>query len=417
MMARPPQRQSHPDRRDQRDRSQTRTSGSHQNAPPSGKRPLYAAAASAMPAPATTGNVGLWYDKFCDRWKPDWTGFAGDSGKRDWIAQIANIGAGKSQKKVGNGALMTEAVKRLEDLVKAQAGCSFQRTTAWRFVTGLGRNHPVENGFAWRHDLGTPHIAGSSLKGLVRAYARDWAGLDDETLERIFGPKPEAGLAIGSVVFLDSLPTEPVVLDADVKTPHYGPWYQGETNAIPADWHSPTPIPFLTVAPDQTFVFAVLPRNQLNQQDQEDCKDAADLLKEALETLGAGAKTAVGYGQFVEAQAPSDGPTAQADRQITAPTKVVALPKPGEKVEAQLLEERTKKGGWRAMHAPSGLSGPIQNSNDVPSDKSAGDVLELIVASATERGVDFRYPTSADEARALRAPGKGRGGRGKPRRR
>ncbi len=279
-----------------------RSSGSHPNALPNGNRPLYAAAASATVVSTTTGNAGLWYDKFCDRWKPDWTGFAGDSGKRDWITQIANIGAGKSEKKVGDRALMKEYVKRFEDLTKAQAGRSFRRTTAWRFVTELGRNHPVENGFAWRHDLGTPYIAGSSLKGLVRAYARDWTDLDDETLKRIFGPKPEAGLAIGSVVFLDALPTEPVALDADVMTPHYGPWYQGETNAVPADWHSQTPIPFLTVAPGQTFVFAVLPRNQLSQQGREDCKKATDLLKEALETLGAGAKTAVGYGQFVEEQ-------------------------------------------------------------------------------------------------------------------
>jgi CRISPR-associated protein Cmr6 len=158
----------------------------------------------------------------------------------------------------------------------------------------------VESGLAWRHDLGTPYIAGSSLKGLARAYARDWAGLDDETFKRVFGPKPEAGLAIGSVVFLDTLPIEPIVLDADVMTPHYGPWYQGETNAVPADWHSPTPIPFLTVAPGQTFLFGLLPRNPSNQQDREDCKRAAHLLKEALETLGSGAKTAVGYGQFVD---------------------------------------------------------------------------------------------------------------------
>jgi CRISPR-associated protein Cmr6 len=282
---------------------------------------LYAAAASATVVSTTTGNASLWYDKFCDRWKPDWTGFAGDSGKRDWITQIANIGEGKSEKKVGDRALMKESVKRLEDLTKAQAGRSFRRTTAWRFVTGLGRNNPVENGFAWRHDLGTPYIAGSSLKGLVRAYARDWVSLDDETLKRIFGPKPEAGLAIGSVVFLDALPTEPVALDADVMTPHYGPWYRGETNAVPADWHSPTPIPFLTVAPGQTFVFAVLPRNRSNQQDQEDCKQAADLLKEALETLGAGAKTAVGYGQFVEEQAKED------EVRSRTPTKIASTPR------------------------------------------------------------------------------------------
>ena len=90
-----------------------RSSGSHPNALPNGNRPLYAAAASATVVSTTTGNAGLWYDKFCDRWKPDWTGFAGDSGKRDWITQIANIGAGKSEKKVGDRALMKESCQML----------------------------------------------------------------------------------------------------------------------------------------------------------------------------------------------------------------------------------------------------------------------------------------------------------------
>jgi CRISPR-associated protein Cmr6 len=77
-----------------------------------------------------------------------------------------------------------------------------------------------------------------------------------------------------------------------------------------------------------------------------------------------------------------------------------------------LLEERTKKGGWKAMHEPSRLSGPIQNSESVPTDKNAGDSLKLIVANATERELAFRYPTPADEARAQRPS---RGGRQGPR--
>jgi CRISPR-associated protein Cmr6 len=261
-------------------------------------RPLYNQAARGELALTASANRGLWYDKFCDRWKPDWSGFEGDSGKRDWIAKTANIG------EAGDGALLKEAVERCQTLAKALQGQSFRRTTAWRFVSGLGRSHPVENGFAWRHDTGAPYLPGSSLKGLARAYARDWEGLSDEILERIFGPKPEADLQVGSVMFLDALPVEPVVLQADVMTPHYGPWNQNEKDAIPGDWHSPTPIPFLTVAPGQTFLFAVLPRDPSHEQDRKDRKTATHLLAQALETLGAGAKTAVGYGQFV---APEEG--------------------------------------------------------------------------------------------------------------
>lgn len=279
-----------------RDRPRAGASGSRASA----ARPLYKDAAKATWSTTTAGNAGLWYDKFCDRWKPDWTGFAGDSGKRDWIAQIANVGAGSTPKTVGDSALINEAAARLDALVKARDGSSFRRTTAWRFVTGLGRSHPIENGFAWHQTLGTPYLAGPGLKGLARAYARDWDCVPEKSVLRIFGPKPEAGLPLGSVVFLDALPIAPIVLEADVMTPHYARWYQD--GAVPGDWHSPTPIPFLAVATGQTFLFAMLPQNPSKPEDREDCACAARLLSEALDVLGAGAKTATGYGQFVAQQ-------------------------------------------------------------------------------------------------------------------
>jgi CRISPR-associated protein Cmr6 len=256
---------------------------------------LYAAARAAHRQAGS--NAGLWYDKFCDRWNADWTGFAGDSGKRDWIETIANIGEVRTPKTVGDAGQIAEACRRLESLAATRNGQSFRTATAWRFASGLGRSHPVENGFAWHHTLGTPYLAGAGLKGLARAYARDWRNdVSESDIHRIFGPTLKGALAVGSVVFLDALPVAPVVLEADVMTPHYGPWY--EKRDVPGDWHSPTPIPFLTVAPEQSFLFCLLPRGAA-VQDVDDCGMAAGLLKEALEVLGAGAKTAAGYGQFV----------------------------------------------------------------------------------------------------------------------
>lgn len=70
------------------------------------------------------------------------------------------------------------------------------------------------------------------------------------------------------------------------------------------------------------------------------------------------------------------------------------LPKHGEKVEAVLLEEKTKKNKWKARHEGSGLSGPIINSESVPPDKKAGDRISLIVhsVSASSKTIDFRIP-------------------------
>lgn len=90
-----------------------------------------------------------------------------------------------------------------------------------------------------------------------------------------------------------------------------------------------------------------------------------------------------------------------------------SLPSAGDRVEAVLLDEKTRKGGWKAKLGPSGLAGPIQNSADVPGDKKPGDKLTLIVASVNPRDIAFRYPTPADEQRAQRRsaqPERGPGG-------
>jgi CRISPR-associated protein Cmr6 len=92
-----------------------------------------------------------------------------------------------------------------------------------------------------------------------------------------------------------------------------------------------------------------------------------------------------------------------------------AEPRAGDRVQAELLAEKTAKGGWRARHVDSGRAGPVVNSADVPADKKAGDRLELIVVSINPREISFRYPTAADAAPKKPAgkgkpPGRGPGG-------
>lgn len=361
-----------------------------------GRRPLYAESTGARLISTTIGNTGLWYDKFCDRWNQDWSGL-GDSGKRCWIAGIANLD-GTAAKRVGDPALLREMAQRQRDLVSARDGQCFLVGTAWRFASGLGRSHPVENGFTWHHGLGTPYLPSSSVKGVARALAL-WTKFAD--IDRIFGPDKGTSAA-GSVIFLDALPVDPVALDVDVMTPHYGPWYQ-DTGEVPGDWHSPTPIPFLAVAPGQTFQFALLPRTKA---DAADCAKAAELLREALNRLGAGAKTAVGYGQFepVKAETETAAPRARSAGRTDLPH--------GE-LRAELLGEKTRKGGWRARHLDTGIEGPV--TGDAPDDCNAGDIVTLVRVNRT----DFGWRKEQDRARPKeparkdggRPPGKGKGGK------
>lgn len=236
-------------------------------------------------------NTGLWYEKFFQRWSGDWT--ISEGGRKNWIEEVA-------ANPVGNETLLKEAILRQVSLVSALAGEYRCFVTNWRFVTGLGRNHPVENGFAWHHTLGVPYLPGSSVKGIVRSWVESWLELAPSEIERVFGPgDKKAEKYVGSVIFFDALPVRPVKLEADVMTPHYQDYYQQEQPRLaPGDWYDPVPIPFLTVAPKQLFLFAVAPRRGHVVQDREDFLKVLGWLTEALTNIGAGAKTAVGYGRL-----------------------------------------------------------------------------------------------------------------------
>jgi len=233
-------------------------------------------------------NAGLWYDKFCDQWLEGWD-CLGETGKKNWIQ-------GVTKGRVGDTRLIKEVVNRRLNLIEKCGGTPLYFNTEGSFVTGLGRNHPVENGFAWHHSLGTPYLPGSSVKGIVRSWAKVWEEEAEEVISRIFGPRGSDYPSVGSVIFLDAIPLDPVQLKPDVMTPHYGPYYQG--NEPPADWHNPVPVPFLVVDSKQDFLFCLLPRRPLQMQDREDCQKAVVWLKMALKYVGGGAKTAAGYGRF-----------------------------------------------------------------------------------------------------------------------
>ncbi len=294
--------------------------------------PLYQEAREAAPAPALAsdrmvGHAGLWWDKFCDVWNRDWSNpdtqviCEEKSGqakserpdKLQWILSLLHPRgrdrrvdrevASEARLRIGDPALLAEAHRRLGEMWRALNAHRRELELTAPFVTGTGLEHPTENGFVFHHTLGVPYLPASSLKGLLRAYAGQWAGAGQETIARIFGPEAKgAALHVGSVIVFDALPVEPVKLAVEITTPHYQPWYQAErpSERPPADWHDPIPIPFLVLRPGARFVFAVAPRRPDREQDREDAKNVAGWLSEALAWLGAGAKTALGFGRFEE---------------------------------------------------------------------------------------------------------------------
>jgi CRISPR-associated protein Cmr6 len=285
-------------------------------------------------------------------------------------------------------------------------------STTGRLMVGLGSESILETGLRLHHTYGLPIIPGSALKGLASHYCHDvWgeshaeAPPEENRLFRLggtyhsllFGTTEDGGV----IGFHDALITPESLnkgaLRLDVMTPHHPRWQNNE--AAPTDFDSPNPVSFVSVS--GTFEIRlswVGPMDTPKDQSEAWTVLAMKILCEALAEWGVGGKTSSGYGRLAASSTAADS-TQPATAVRTAP------PASGTIVDAQLLEERTKKGGWKALHEPSGLSGPIVNTGDIPAERNAGDGLRLMVQSANQREISFKYPTPADEARAKLSPG------------
>lgn len=194
------------------------------------------------------------------------------------------------------------------------------------FTTGLGNEHPLENGFAFLNPYGLPYLAGSGVKGVLRAAARELAegawddthGWDDAAIDILFGPKTSGADALhrrGALRFRDVIPELPPgnALHVEVMTPHQSHYLQrrpASGSDSPHDSGQPNPITFLTVPPGARFVFVIdcdlpflkrlVPGIAESGRWREMVEAALGL---AFDWIGFGAKTAVGYGAMARDEA------------------------------------------------------------------------------------------------------------------
>jgi CRISPR-associated protein Cmr6 len=254
-------------------------------------------------------------------------------------------------------------------------GLRLQATAVAPFTTGLGNEHPLENGFAFLNPYGLPYLPGSGVKGVLRTAAKelasgqwgskDWHNAEDQRhevhnkqgqrlfdasdLDVLFGSEALDGQnhLRGVLSFWDVIPQiEGNSLMVEIMTPHQSHYYQDKDVAgsnSPHDSGSPNPISFLTVPPKSQFAFHVVCDNARLEHLAPDLANNERwkvLLKEAFEHafawLGFGAKTSVGYGAMdrdTKAEAKLASAQAQAQAAAEKSNKMASLSDNARQVE------------------------------------------------------------------------------------
>jgi len=183
------------------------------------------------------------------------------------------------------------------------------------FATGLGLEHPVDNGFAFLSPYGLPYLAGSGVKGVLRQAAKELrddgdAAITQSLIDLLFGQElPDAKALRGVLTCWDVFP-QPFAgqLAVEIMTPHFGDYYQGK--GTPHDAGKPNPIPFLAIPARSDFRFVITcDPARLPAGCTEWKATMTRIVEHAFAWLGFGAKTAVGYGALAE------DPAAAAERQ------------------------------------------------------------------------------------------------------
>lgn len=238
---------------------------------------------------ADSPNAGLLFDKYLDKWH-----FANGTEPGPTSKEKSGFYAGAAGSVTPYSSNLAKAyIERRRRLLYALKGRAVSASTGWRLVSGLGSTHPLETGFIWHRTLGVPYLPGSSVKGMMRAWLTHWIR-DAERADTLFGDSGDTGM--GRLIVFDAIPMDKVILEVDIMNPHYSDYYKDPERNLPADYGMPSPVNFLVVAPGQRFEFALAPVSE--RCTDEDLSDGIELLKQALSTIGCGAKTAVGYGVF-----------------------------------------------------------------------------------------------------------------------
>ncbi len=259
------------------------------------------------------------------------------------------------------------------------------------FATGLGLEHPVENGFAFLSPYGLPYLAGSGVKGVLRKAAEELrddgdTDISQPVIDALFGKEDANSARRGALSCWDVFPRPPKdEMSIEIMTPHLGHYYQGGSS--PHEAGKPNPIPFLAVPAGSAFRFVVTCEPALlgDAVDLNVWKDLLDrITRHAFDWLGFGAKTAVGYGAM------EDDPRAREERDRIQ-----------REAQEKLQREQKEQERLRTLELMTPLERSIREFLDARTDKNQPEVSALMQGLKTSRWSGDEKREVARQVRAI----------------
>ncbi len=259
----------------------------------------------------STASPGLRFGMYLQIWS---SSFAKE---KETVEPLKRAGRLNDHDKAVMAALFARQQAGFNAMVAGTDALQLDAVSTAPFTTGLGNEHPTENGFAFLNPYGLPYLPGSGVKGVLRQAARELAspewgeahGWDERAITALFGLESKDGdhnHQRGALSFWDVMPQiKGDSLQVEIMTPHQGHYYQGKQS--PHDSGQPIPIHFLTVPPGSGFTFYVQCNLALLQQTAPELATnetwkvlLGNAFAHAFNWCGFGAKTAVGYGAMAE---------------------------------------------------------------------------------------------------------------------
>jgi CRISPR-associated protein Cmr6 len=182
---------------------------------------------------------------------------------------------------------------RWQQLAEDLGAITLRGRPEWRVLVGWATNTVLGAGMTLHPVLGIPIVPASALKGISRNWATWALERPREELLHLFG-EADHDAQRGDLLFLDGVPETTPVIERDVLHALVGDYYHG-SDTPPASYLSGNPVFFLTVGANSPFRFGVASVSG----DEQAARQGAQWLKEALQEVGVGKKSAAGYGFWV----------------------------------------------------------------------------------------------------------------------